>query len=1123
MPGVIMDNVNTEGSVRRPASNETVNGVSGSYGNHEKSGQNPAAMNGPVLVNGAGRGLDALSQQSKMPIRNAGDIDSTPFEIPHISEGFFPFGTLINRAVQLCWNELSELITELAAIQVPHDPSSALTNGKTPGNQSSENVHKKLRILDFAYAKRAEFIKLLVLSQWSRQAAEVSRLIDIQGFIRTRHHAYTLAVQAMGDMKRDLVRAQVANPDLKTALEVLSKGRVESLPDFGYKPPKPLTAKSTLKKLRKINRIISVRLAVYDEVPHALRNYRIHDGRVTFTVPGEFELDLAVAEQTNTSQFFFVDIRFLFSPSSKIPKGRIFNELDAKVNGILHSDGLSGCFDFLHGLVLTNKISTLHRQAIDLARGVWSDSLRIELLHRILVVQYWSSRAGPKSWIEIGVQRGVRGRANGNKNQVPYLGLRWVRDGQKVNSDNISFDSTVLSLEQVLRSVIALHTSHLLATAFNTLKKNLLFASHTLSLRAQLSKTEPSDCHLDMQLTASRSLRVSAEPLSGAIALSGPSSALERPDLERQHKSAIDELLTRVTRLRCHTAVNQIELGIKPLGLESITQRGLGVNVGRLFPQNTLRSAFFAHQSWDRRWVVAATSSMDGDKWWLVHILARQTDPTRPLPLSHFMKDSAQAHPISNNLMPSRNFDYSTCSELVHSLSGILAIYANAQCLADLPGAQFHPPLKQLRLGPKLEVPDLVFSYKANAIPAVFRLALPPALQKGSYLRDSVRLSFKGIDRQTHSAILVAYGSFRFCIKSLLPLISSTDPSLVVQDKGSGFAIRLLVPVGQAVLIPLLERLQRLDCVIYILQSLLQRGMQPRSLSLSRIAFSYGQNQTHSARLSINVSEPPPSAYAEVRAVLSNHNPLFRLGLRIDFESPSPHRRIQESLTVALNDRFSESGVEAAFGSITETFPLLHSLEQITKPVQPTSSVIQVIVRSPTVFHIHYAQKARFRLSLRPRHGRTVWLLENFQPGASRGQSQGQGQGLGQSQIRTTVWEQVYNSQGDGWQGLGDGALSSTEKVGNLLAKLHECLSSCAPEPEPKPEPAKQENMQQFGMVEQPPAPVPPAPKQRTKPEMTLNLSNLKTQAQVQQVQAPPPQQQQNNGAPGNADIITID
>ncbi|KAJ5988237.1 Mediator complex subunit Med14 [Penicillium waksmanii] len=1106
MPGVIMDNVNTEGSVQRPAPNETVNGVSGSYGNHEKSGQHPAATNGPVLVNGAGRGLDALSQQSKMPIRNAGDIDSTPFDLPHITQGFFPFGTLINRAVQQCWNDLSELITELAAIQ------------------SSENVHKKLRILDFAYAKRAEFIKLLVLSQWSRQAAEVSRLIDIQNFIRTRHQSYISAVQYVGEMKRDLVRAQVANPDLKTALEILSKGRVGSLPDFGYKPPKPLTAKSTLKKLRKINRIISVRLAVYDEVPHALRNYRIHDGRVTFTVPGEFELDLAVAEQTNTSQFFFVDIRFLFSPSSKIPKGRIFNELDAKVNEILHNDGLSGCFDFLHGLVLTNKLSTLHRQAVDLARGAWSDSLRIELLHRILVIQYWSSRAGPKSWIEIGVQRGSRKGANGNKNQVPYLGLRWVRDGQRVNSDIISFDSTVLSLEQVLRSVIALHTSHLLATAFNTLKKSLLFASHTLSLRAQLSKTEPSDCHLDMQLTASRDLRISAEPLSGAITLSGPSSALERPDLERQHKSAIDEMLSRVTRLRCHTAVNQIELGIKPLGLESINQRGIGVNVSRLFPPNTLRSAFFSHQSWDRRWVVAATSSMDGDKWWLVHILVRPTDPTRPLPLSHFTKDSAQAHAISNNLMPSQKFDYSTCSELVHCLSGILAIYANARCLADLPGALFHPPLKQLRLGPKLEVPDLVFSYKANAIPAVFRLALPPALQKGSYLRDSVRLSFKGIDRQTHSAILVAYGSFRFCIRSLLPLISSADQSLVVQDNGSGFAIRLLVPVGQAVLIPLLERLQRLDCVIYILQSLLQRKMEPRSLSLSQIAFKYGETQTHSARLSIDVSEPPPSSYTEVKAALSNLNPLFRLGLRIDFDSPSPHRRIQESLTVALNDRFSKSGVESTLGSIAETFPLLHSLEQITKPVQPTSCVIHVIVRSPTVFLIHYTQKARFLLSAQPRQGRTVWLLEDFKTGVGRGQGQGQGQ----SQISTSVREQVYNSKGDGWQGLGDGALSSTEKVGNLLAKLHECLSSCAPEP--IPEPTKQENVQQSGTVtqsQQPPAPAPvqapvtSAPKQRTKPNFNLNL-NLMAQPQLQ-AQAPPQQQQQNSGAPGNADIITID
>jgi mediator of RNA polymerase II transcription subunit 14 len=126
------------------------------------------------------------------------------------------------------------MIAELAEIQTSsQEPISSLlsTNGKPPGNQSPENVRKKLRALEFAQHKRGEFIKLLVLSQWSRQAADVSKLIDIQNFIRAQHQAFAGALQWMGDMKRDLVRAQVANPDLRTALEVLSKGEIVSMPD----------------------------------------------------------------------------------------------------------------------------------------------------------------------------------------------------------------------------------------------------------------------------------------------------------------------------------------------------------------------------------------------------------------------------------------------------------------------------------------------------------------------------------------------------------------------------------------------------------------------------------------------------------------------------------------------------------------------------------------------------------------------------------------------------------------------------------------------------------------------------------------------------------------------------
>lgn len=234
MPGVIMDNANVEGTPRRPGLNEATNGVLGSMGSNEKFGQRPALVNGPVHVNGAGREADNSNQLSKT-MQRVENLAPIPFEIPHITQGFFPFGTLVNRAVQNCWNELSELISELATIQVPADHSTAPgAIGKSPGNQSAQNMHKKLKILEWGQAKKAEFIKLLVLSDWSRQAAEVSRLIDVQGFIRTRHQAYTNAMNFVGVMKQDLVRAQVANPDLKTALEVLAKGRVTSLPDVSF-------------------------------------------------------------------------------------------------------------------------------------------------------------------------------------------------------------------------------------------------------------------------------------------------------------------------------------------------------------------------------------------------------------------------------------------------------------------------------------------------------------------------------------------------------------------------------------------------------------------------------------------------------------------------------------------------------------------------------------------------------------------------------------------------------------------------------------------------------------------------------------------------------------------------
>jgi mediator of RNA polymerase II transcription subunit 14 len=798
-----------------------------------------------------------------------------------------------------------------------------------------------------------------------------------------------------------------------------------------------LTARATLKKLLKLNRIISVRLALHDSVPHALRHYRVHDGRVTFTVPGEFELDLSVAEVSTTSQFFFVDIRFLFSPSSPIPEGRILNELDAKINDTLRNDSLMGCFNFLHGLVLTNKINILFKQAADLARGLWADALRIELLHRTLVVQYWPQRAGPKSWLEIGVNGGHRSSKSSNlMSGISHLGFRWMREGQLTTSDAIKFDTDDLSMERILRSVVALHTSHLLSAAFTALKKHLLFAKHTLSLQALLSPTEPGDCHLDVQLTTSRAVRISIEPMSGSIILCVTPNVPERLDTDRTvYKSSIEEILTRVARLRCATAVEEIESGTKALGLETVSQRVLGLDPRKLFPPGVMRSAFFFHQLWNRQWVAAATSSMDGDRWWLVQL--RPTGTTRATPPYSLGENGITlpcAHVISESLVSAqRLLDYTTCAELVHGLTGILAIHANACYLAELPALRFWPPLKELQMDSDLTVPDLLFSYNPSTLPPALRIALPSGVNRQSQLKEMVRLAFHGIDRKSRSIIMVAHGTLRNRIKSLVPLISKTDPSLITEDKGAGFALRLLVPAGNSVIVGLFERLQRLECVLSILQSLILNGMEPRSLSLSQIAFAYGTETKSSASFDIGVSGPTVSDYVDMTAI-SKSQPLFRLQLGIKFESSSPHRRIQEALAVALNHRFTETGVKSVLHLMSFTFPLLRSFDQITNLSNQTdSSIVYITVRKPTDYHIHYPRlNSRFRLNRILHQDEQVWMLRD----ANKDNQSGRGQ------IATAIREKLYQSKGDGWNGLGDGAVGMPDKVGNLLVELHQCLSA---------------------------------------------------------------------------------
>ncbi|KAL4800080.1 mediator of RNA polymerase II transcription subunit 14 [Aspergillus venezuelensis] len=1041
MPGVFMDHNKNGG--RGPGSDNPLNAISPASVNPGNPRSPLELENGSPRTNGLQR-ADSRSNDVTVASRVTPYAIKDPPELQHITQGFFPFSKLVNRSVQQCWNDLTDLVNELAEIQVSSQnpsASSATANGKVPGSQSPENVRKKLRALDFAQAKRGEFIKLLVLSQWSRQAADVSRLIDIQNLIRIQHQAYAGALHYMGDMKRDLVQAQVANPDINTALEVLSRGEVVSMPDLGYKPLKTLTPKATLKKLRKIDRIINGRLALQEDIPFPFQQYRVHNGRATFIVPGEFELDLSIGEEDASSQFFFVDIRFLFRPSPSAPAGRIFNELDLKVNDILRSGGLAGCFSWLHNLVLTNKIKILARQALDLTKSLWSNILRVELLHRTLVLQYWAFKPGPKSWLEIGVRRGARKNRTDHQ-YSPHLGLRWMRDGKEVESKEIELDTENISVDRLLRSVIALHISHILSSAFKEISGRLLYSGGSLSLRAHLNMTEPGDCQLDVQLTASRRLRVAIEPMSGTIILAATPNLLERVDADRNtEKSTVDDIVSRVGRLRCAAAIEEVELQAKMLGFESISPRNVKVDARRVFPATVLRFSVFWNRFWDRNWLLAATSSMDGDNWWVVQ--SRSTDPTMDSRCFGAIRypNSASYSPqiICNTLLPVQDAGFSALADLGHCLSGFLAIYANARFLEDMQFVKFWPPLDRLKLGYGFRVPGLRIEYEASKLPQALRIGLPTGFRKKTYIRNTLRLAFHGVDQHSNVAIVVAHGNLSTASQAFAELISKEDSSLVLQKAGTGFAIRLLASPGYPIIVTLLEKLQRLECVLSICDILRQKKMETRSLSLSRIGFAYGSDRELLAQLYIEGSPSWSSLELDPAKLASRTDHLFHLRLGIKFNNSNPHRRIQSSLAYNLNRPALDTGLESLAELLSFTLPLMRSLDRLmANPAYNEPLKMHVTVRSATSFQIHYpVEKIRFQLIAHQHQNQPVWILKD----ASH-QS-----GISEGPLRHKLQETLYNSNGIGWRGLGNGAFAQPDHVGDLLHELDKCLAFIRSDP----------------------------------------------------------------------------
>lgn len=179
---------------------------------------------------GDGSAMDVDSDRKGPPVPK---IDELPDELQHITTGILPLDLILKRLAQFSHATLQDQILTLASKPLPQNLANGNANYQPTGAEdtSPESLEKKLLLLNSIQELHTKWVKTLVLTEWSKKADQVGKLIDIRSHLMSKLELFNGSFWDMVKTKQDLLWAKVPSPDLKTALEVLATGEVSWMPD----------------------------------------------------------------------------------------------------------------------------------------------------------------------------------------------------------------------------------------------------------------------------------------------------------------------------------------------------------------------------------------------------------------------------------------------------------------------------------------------------------------------------------------------------------------------------------------------------------------------------------------------------------------------------------------------------------------------------------------------------------------------------------------------------------------------------------------------------------------------------------------------------------------------------
>lgn len=164
---------------------------------------------------------------------NPNRMNDLPDEINHITQGFIPLSTILIRLAQATHDDLQKAIVDSANIKwMPAAINGNAPNGSDlPDDNSEGNRKRKTTLLRFAQDAHTKWVKALVITDWSRKADAVSKLIDLKAHLDGKRMLFDFTQNNLIGLKRDLVQARLPRPDMKTALQILTTGEASWIPE----------------------------------------------------------------------------------------------------------------------------------------------------------------------------------------------------------------------------------------------------------------------------------------------------------------------------------------------------------------------------------------------------------------------------------------------------------------------------------------------------------------------------------------------------------------------------------------------------------------------------------------------------------------------------------------------------------------------------------------------------------------------------------------------------------------------------------------------------------------------------------------------------------------------------